>query len=93
MDYAAARELTAGIIGEIAARDGAPLIASHGIGVYYLMGGGEDFSGVLGYFAAVRAWHRAQARGDSAAAGLELEKIRRIYSRTSAGFAVPVGLP
>lgn len=93
MDYARARELTAGIIGEIAACDGAPLIASHGIGVYYLMGGGEDFAGMLAYFAAVRDWHRARARGDSAAAGLELEKVRRIYSRTSAGFAVPVGQP
>lgn len=86
MDYAAARELTAGMIADIAASDGAPLIASHGIGMYYLMGGGEDFAGTLAYFAAVRDWHSASARGDAGRAGLELEKVGRIYSRTAAAF-------
>ena len=54
--------------------------------MYYLMGGGEDFAGTLAYFAAVRDWHSASARGDAGRAGLELEKVGRIYSRTAAAF-------
>ncbi len=88
MDYAGARYAAARLITEIASRDDAPLVASHGIGMYYLMGGGEDFAGVLAYFTAVRDWHRATSAGDASAAAAALERVRLIYGRTASAFAL-----
>ncbi|OGR41454.1 MAG: hypothetical protein A2X35_10625 [Elusimicrobia bacterium GWA2_61_42] len=86
MDFDEARIAAAALIRALALKDGAPVIASHGIAMYYLLGGGLDFSEVLAYFSAVRDYHRAAGTAGAAAAARAAGTIRTLYARTAANF-------
>ncbi|MCM2268412.1 MAG: B12-binding domain-containing radical SAM protein [Elusimicrobiales bacterium] len=85
MDLDAAQKATGEMIRTLALTPGAPLIASHGIGMYYLLGGGAGFGEVLRYFSAVRDYQAAGYAGLPAPAA-SAAVIREICSRTSARF-------
>ncbi len=86
MDFNAARLAAAGLVERLALADNAPLLVSHGIAMYYLLGGGLNFKEALGYFSGIRDYHRAIASGCPGAEAGPLRKIREIYGRTAGNF-------
>jgi radical SAM superfamily enzyme YgiQ (UPF0313 family) len=93
MDFDAARRAAAELIRKVSGKEGAPLIVSHGVAMYYLLGGGVDFAGVKKYFSAIRDHHRAREAGDAAAGARAAETIKTIYTKTAVKFGWKPGNP
>ena len=89
MDFDSARGAAAALVRRIAMETGAPRIVSHGIAMYYLLGGGIDFAGVMNYFSAIRDYHRAKTSGNTVVLKASAEIIRGTYSKTAVNFGWP----
>ncbi|MFH1618483.1 MAG: radical SAM protein [bacterium] len=89
MDFESALRSTNEIIHSITMETDKPLIAAHGIAMYYLLGAGIDFAGVTDYFSAIRGYHRAKAGGNDGDAKACAARIRDIYAKTACNFGWP----
>jgi radical SAM superfamily enzyme YgiQ (UPF0313 family) len=69
--------------------DDTPLIAAHGIAMYYLLGGGLTLADTMKYFAATRDFHRAREKRDETGRKEQLDIIKRLYAQTAIRFGGP----
>ena len=86
MSFAEAIAATRAAIRDICLSPAAPLIVTHGIAMYYLLGGGLSVSETMGYFSAIRDFHRARGKDDSLGMKAQLGIIECAYLRTAQRF-------